>query len=84
LENLGRRKTLLPEVTDGQRVVALGQAEAVFVYQEARVEVVRSGEVEDALQEDLAGGGFEKVAAADYFGDLCIGVVDDAGELIAG
>lgn len=32
----------------------------------------------------MAGGGLEEVAASDDFGDGCEGVVDNAGELVAG
>ena len=43
------------------------------------VEVGWGGKAQGALEEDLAGSGFEEVAAADYFGDAGVGVVDDAG-----
>ena len=36
------------------------------------------------LQRDLAGGGFEQVAAAYDFRDAQGGVIDDTGELVAG
>jgi hypothetical protein len=74
----------LSKRADGQCVVALGEAGAVFVGEQTGVKVGRSGEVKGALEEDLAGGGFEQVAAADYFGNVGVGVIDDAGELIAG
>jgi hypothetical protein len=48
------------------------------------VEVGGGEKMQSALEEDLAGRRFEEVAAADYFGDSSVGVVDDAGELIAG
>jgi hypothetical protein len=67
-----------------QGVVALGEAVALSVEHEWGVEVGGGWEVQGALQEDLAGGGFEEVAAADYFGDAGVGVIDDAGELVAG
>ena len=79
LQNLGGRETLLAEGTDGEGIVALGQADAVLVGEEMGVEVGRGGKEKGALEEDLAGGGFEEVAAADYFGDLGVGVVDDTG-----
>ena len=40
--------------------------------------------MQSALEEDLAGCRFEEVAAADYFGDVGVCVVNYAGELIAG
>ena len=43
------------------------------------MEVVGGGVVESALEEDLASGGFKEVAAADDFGDVGEGVVDDTG-----
>ena len=57
--------------------MTLGEAGAVLVGEEVGVEVGGGGEVEGSLQEDLAGGGFEEVAAADYFGDVGGCVVDD-------
>ena len=59
--------------------MAFGEADAVLVGEELGVEVRGRGKIEGALEEDLAGGGFEEVAAADYFGDLGVGVVDHAG-----
>ena len=79
LEDLGGGEALLAEGADGEGVVALGEADAVLVGEELGVEVGGRGEVEGALEEDLAGGGFEEVAAADYFGDLHVCVVDYAG-----
>ena len=64
---------------DGEGVVALGEAGAALVGEEVGVEVGGRGEIEGALEEELAGGGLEEVAAADYFGDLGVGVVDYAG-----
>ena len=84
LEDLGGRQALLPEGTDGEGVVALGEANAMLVGKESRVEVGGRGEKERALKEDLAGGGLEQVAAADYFRDVGLGVVNNAGELVAG
>ncbi len=48
------------------------------------MEVERCGQAERLLQQNLAGGGFEQVAAADDFGDAQVGIVDGAGELVAG
>jgi hypothetical protein len=69
----------LTEGSDSEGIVTLGEADAVFVCKEVGVEVGGCGEVESALEEDLAGSGFEEVAAADYFGDLSVGVVDYTG-----
>ena len=82
MEDLGRCKILLPEGPDGEGVVALGEADAALVGEEMGVEVGGCGKEKGALQEDLAGGGFEEVAAADYFGDVGVGVVDHTGELV--
>jgi hypothetical protein len=79
LEDFGRRQALLTEGADGEGVVALGEAGAEFVDEEAGVEVGGCGEIKGALEKDLAGGGFEEIAAADYFSDVGAGVVDDTG-----
>jgi hypothetical protein len=84
LEDLGGRKALSPEGADGEGVVALGEASAVLVREQLGVEVNGRWEVEGALKEELAGSGFEKVAAADYFGNLHVCAVGGAGELVAG
>ena len=57
------------EGAEAEGVVALGEADAGGVAHEVAVEVGGCREVERALQEDLAGGGLEEVAAADDFGD---------------
>lgn len=75
---------MLAEGADGEGVVTFGEADALVVGEELGVEVFGSGEIEGALEEDLAGGGFEEVPAADYFGDSSVGVVDYTGELVAG
>jgi len=64
--------------------VALGQADTVGVADEIAVEVGGRWVAEGALEKDLAGSGLEEVAAADDFGDMGEGVVDYAGELVAG
>ena len=84
MEDLGRRKALSPEGADGEGVVAFGEADAVLVGEELGVVIDGRRKQEGALEEDLAGGGLEEVAAADYFGDLSVCVVDDAGQLVAG
>jgi hypothetical protein len=78
-EHLGRRETLLAEGTNGKGVVALREAVSEFVAEEMGVEVAGCGEVEGALEENLAGGGLEEIGTTDDFGDLGVGVVDDAG-----
>ncbi len=78
LDDLGRQEALLAEGADGQGVVAFGEADAVVVGEKLGVEVRWRGKIEGALEEDLAGGGFEEVAAADYFSDLGVGIVDHA------
>jgi hypothetical protein len=54
---VGRREALLPEGADGEGVVALVEADAVFVGEELGVEVGGRGKAQE-------------VAAADYFGDF--------------
>jgi len=55
----------------------------VLVAQQSGVEVANWWKAERVLQEDLAGGGFEQVSAADDFGDALVGVINDASELVA-
>jgi hypothetical protein len=69
----------LTEGSDSEGIVTLGEADAVLVGKELGVEVGGGGDVEGSLEKDLAGSGFEEVAAADYFGDVGAGVVDDTG-----
>ncbi len=78
-EDVGGGEALGAEGAEGEGVVALGEADAVAVAEEAAVEVGGGGVVEGALEEDLAGGGLEEVAAADDFGDVGEGVVDGTG-----
>ena len=69
----------MAEGTDGEDIVALGQADTVLVGEEMGVEVAWGGKQKGSLEEDLASGGFKEVAATDYFGDVGGGVVDDTG-----
>ena len=70
---------MLAEGADGEGVVAFGEAETMFVAEEMGVEVAGCREVKGALEENLARGGLEKIGTTDDFGDLGVGVVDDAG-----
>ncbi len=83
-EHLGWGEAGGAEGAEREGVVALGETEAGGVAQEVAVEVGWRGIAEGALQENLAGGGLEEVAAADDFGDVGESVVDGAGELVAG
>src|SRR5579883_1428991 len=49
---------------------------------ERQVYVARSRQSEQLLQADLTGRRVEQVGAADDFGDVCIGIVDDYSKLI--
>jgi len=82
-EDVGGGEAVGAEGAEGEGVVALGEADAVAVAHEVAMEVGRGGVVECALEKDLAGRGLEEVAAADDFGDVGEGVVDDTGELVA-
>ena len=77
--NVGGGEAALAEGAEGEGVVAFGEADAVLVGEELSVEVVGRWEVESTLKEDLAGGGFEEVSAADYFSDVHGCIVDYAG-----
>src|ERR1700730_2832778 len=83
-EDFGGGEAAFAQGAEGEGVVAFGEADSCGVGEQAGVEVRGGGEAEGALQEDLAGGGFQEVAAADDFGDAHGGVVDYAGELVAG
>jgi hypothetical protein len=78
LDNFGWGQAFLAESADGKSVVALGQADSLFVGEELGVEVGGSRKVERALKEKWAGGGLEEVAASDYFSDVRVGVIDYA------
>jgi len=45
---------------------------------------LRGRQIQSAVEQELAGGGFEQVFAADDFGDAHGGVIHDDGELIRG
>jgi len=72
------------EGAEGEGVVAFGEALAGVVGDERTMVVSRGGDAEGAEKEQLAEGGCDEIRAADDFGDMEIGVVDGAGELIAG
>ncbi len=72
------------EGAEGEGVVAFGEALASVVGQERAVIVGGGGGAEGAEEEELAEGGLDEVGAADDFGDLQIGVVGGAGELVTG
>ena len=69
---------------EAERIVAFGEAEAVFVAHEGAVEKGGRGPAEREVEEKLAGGGDEEVLAADDLGDLHGVIVHGAGELITG
>jgi hypothetical protein len=78
-EDICGGEAALAQAAEGEGIVAFGEPDAVPVGEKAGVEVGGRGEAQGSLQEDLAGGGFEEVAAADYFGDAHGRVVDYAG-----
>lgn len=80
---LGRRAALT-ERAEAEGVVAFREADAGFVEHKRGVVINRRGRTERAEEEELAKGGFHEVGAADDFGDAEIGVIDGAGELVAG
>lgn len=65
--------------------VAFGEAFAIWAEDEGEMAVGGfGGEVEGAVEEELAGGAVEEVVAANDVGDSLAGVVDDDGELVGG
>jgi hypothetical protein len=76
---LGGCETLFAKDPDGEGVVTLCQTDAMLVGEEMGVKVRWGLQAKSALEQDLASGRFEEVAAADYFSDVCIGIVDHAG-----
>ena len=83
-DELGGGHALRAEGAEGEGVVAFGEALAVVVEHERGVVVGGSGVAEGADEEQLAKGGADEIGAADDFGDAEFGVVDGAGELVAG
>jgi hypothetical protein len=79
LQDLGGCETLLAEGPDGEGVVTLCQTDAVLVGEEMGVKVRWGLQTKSALEQDLASGRFEEVMSADYFSDVCIGIIDHAG-----
>lgn len=69
---------------EAEGVVALGEADAGLVEHERGVVVARGRRAEGAEDEELAERAFHEVGAADDLGNAKIGVVDGAGELVAG
>ena len=72
------------EGAEGEGVVAFGEPLAGGVGDERAVKKCGSRNTEGAEEEELAERGFDEVGAADDLGDVEIGVVDGAGELVAG
>ena len=83
-DDLGGGDAALAEGAEGEGVVAFGEALAVVVEHERGVVVGGRGVAEGAEEEELAKGGADEIGAADDFGDAELGVVDGAGELVAG
>ena len=83
-DDLGGGDAALAEGAEGEGVVAFGEALAMVVEHERGVVVGGRGVAEGAEEEELAKGGADEIGAADDFGDAELGIVDGAGELVAG
>ena len=62
--------------------MAFGEADASFVSNQGAVIEFGRDEAKCFVEQELAGGRFEQILAADNFGNCHGGVVDDNGELI--
>jgi hypothetical protein len=69
---------------EGERVVTFREADAVFVGEERRVTIDGQGSAQGFEEEQLPKGGSDQVGAANHLGDAELGVVDGAGQLVAG
>ena len=83
-DELGGCHALSTEGAEGEGVVAFGEALAVVVEHERGMVVGGGDMAEGADQEKLAKRRADEISAADDFGDAELGVVDGAGELVAG
>ena len=62
--------------------MAFGQARAGFIGDQGTVTKGGSRQTEGAIEQNLPGGGFEKIFAADDFRDPHCRVIHDHGELV--
>ena len=76
--------TAFAKGAEGEGVVAFGETLAAVVEHERGVVVGGGGVAEGADEEQLAKGALDEIGAADDFGDAEFGIVDGAGELVAG
>jgi len=83
-QDLLRPHAALSQMPDAQGIVAFGEADSGWVADEFAMKIVWRRVGEGANQQELAGGGFEEVGAADYFGDVHGLVVDHDCELVGG
>ena len=64
--------------------MALGEAHSVLIPHQFAVIVPGYRQAQGSIQQNLAGGGFQQVGAADDFSDLHGGIIDYYGQLIGG
>ena len=84
LDQGGRIDARRAQDGEGRRAVALGEALAVGVGEQAMMMVERRRQAEQRLEQAVDVGRGEQVAAAHHVGDALRGVVDGDGEMIAG
>ena len=83
-DDFGGSFALFAEGAEAEGIVAFGEAGAGGVEHERGVVEARCACAERAENQELAKGALHEVGAADDFSDLEVGIVDGAGELVAG
>ena len=84
MQNICDGAALCAQLANGECIMPLGQSLIVLVGDERAVEPCGLRLRQCAQDESLAGGGLEQVGTANDFCDGEIGIVDCAGELVAG
>ena|SRR5436190_1689536 len=72
-----------PQRAEAEGVVAFGEARAGFISEERAMAKLWWSQAKRAVEQQLAGGGFEEVFATHDFGDLHRGVINDYCELVS-
>lgn len=79
-----RGRAACAQIPQTERSMAFGEADASFVCNQRAVIEFGWSQVQGSIEQELASGRFEQVFAADNFGNVHGGIVDDDGELIGG
>ena len=76
--------SVLAQLADAERIVALRQTYTSVVSNQIAVIVVGDRKIESAQKKNLPGSGFQQIGTANDFRDLHRGIVDDNRQLIGG